>query len=839
MPSQKEAPDPLLLGETMRVRLQTAVRALLEDESVAGLPDVARAAAVVLFAKGGVKRAHVRTWSGELGRWLGVGVSTISHRVLPPLRARGAIKTWVETDDDGHPVALDIVLQPVWQVRRAKDKGHPLALTRRELATLLRLVEALFGPGWEPKGKPAIPAGRLAERRGPGAAAERLALLLLVLSCRETGWLRLAPGSLRSPELGRGAATLALLMRGQASPADARHLRVGLVTAGRLLDRLEMGGLVAVERDGEGELTGRVRLLPVAERHAAVRAVGKPVTGEKARQGEKRGMRLVKPAPAPACLGSGGVEVPGTASSSAAHGAEGDLEAPESLAEPLAGLRTAEMPAGEGVSAEVGGADVHTLHASGVAVGGCVDEVAGSSGACAVGVTQHGPERACAREIEHAADLPEQADGDAGACPLRGEQHNPTNQHHQEQPEREGFRAPAVDLPKNPDLAWALAPVADLWQRLERPSTRKFLLKHAGLALDAIAVWTGREHAPKVLADRLAYRRERQRRQGNPTISAPVAWMLERGLPQEQECRHPACDNGVRLDGERECTTCDLRVEDRRSTRRSVIRQVVRDLPGATFEARQGAIEDALRGHATSRAAVQAEADRRTAEAQARWEAQRPEREARAAEAERARVAVPCADCGAEQAAGLCTRCGWQREIAVSVHAAIDLVLATQADLGSRASVRKVWQVARDELQARRTHARTGLADPDGEIARGVVMLAMQHAVGEFRQEALDHFAASEPAVREAEAAYDAVMRSRHRYPTEEAAEETAVLRAEQAQAQAATWLLKQRLEQVSDLRAKMAARTGPAARPGGHLQAVEGTDRSTGTSTVAVGEGN
>ncbi len=794
VPSQKTSPDPLLLGEAMRLRLQTAVRALLEDESVAGLPDVARAAAVVLFAKGGVKRAHVRTWSGELGRWLGVGVSTISHRVLPPLRAKGAIKTWVETDDDGHPVALDIVLQPVWQVRRAKDRSHPLALTKRELATLLRLVEALFGPGWEPKNKPATPAGRLAERRGPGAATERLALLQLVLSCRETGWLRLTPGTLRFPDLGRGAATLAHLMLDESSVADSW----------RTLGRLEAGGLVAMERDGDGELTGRVRLLPVAERHAAVRSAGKRAPGKTSCRGERQGMRLVQPAPASACQGPEDVQEPSAASSSVEHSADGDLERPEPLPEQVAGLLPAETSAQEAASAANSGADLHTLHASGGAVGGSVDVVAGFSGARAVVVGPRRPERAGAREDVADPAVPELCLVVAGDGPLRGEQPGPI-EHHQPRQKPTGVRPkPIVSLPQDGYLARALAPAEELWQRLENPSTRGFLLKHVRAALADIAAWTGEDDAPETLADRLSYRLKRQRQQGNPNVDSPVAWFLERGLPQEQQCVNDACDNGVRLDSQSDCTTCDLRVEDRRSSRRVVIRQVVQQLPDTPFEERQDAIEDALRGHANLRTEARADAARRKAESEARWEAERPQREALAAEAERARLAVPCADCGAEQARGLCRGCARGRELAEVGRECVSVALATWADLDDEAAVQAVRERTLEHLVSTREFARRGAVDDLIEGASQIAeLVAVKRLLADYRQLGVEQFAGSEQARAEADAAYEAVMRAAHRRGGVEAAERKAVSDAEQALDRAARWLLEQRIAVVEQRRAQ------------------------------------
>ncbi|MGV9267360.1 hypothetical protein ACWDRR_22165 [Kitasatospora sp. NPDC003701] len=806
VPTQKVSPEPLLLGEPMRLRLEAAVRALLADESVVGLPDTARLAAVVLLAKGKVGRGTSTLWSGELARWLGVSVSMVSHKILPPLRARGVIRTRQHTQEDGRVVSLDFRLEPV---KRAyvRDQRHPLALDRDELSTLLRLCEALFAPGWAPTGKPEIPPGLLVEREreqnrsGHGAATNRLALLLLVLSCRESGSLKLCSGSLKAPELGRGAATLALLLRGgktKASPA----------VAGRLLERFQRYDLVELELNDDGAPTGMVRLVPVAERHAAVRTTAKKAaSGGTARRTGKRALHLVEPSAAEACPDSDSPAQAPEASSSASESAEGDLGRPERPADRPEGLRPAEMPGGKAGSADSESADIHAHHAPMVDVGGCADEVGGFSGACAVGVTHRRPERAGAREGAGTSDVPALRLVGADEGPLRGEQpeYDDQHSHHQKQPE---VRATdAVALPRDAALSCALAPVEDLWQRLKRPSTRGFLLNRVRQALAGITAWTGPSDAPEVLADRLLFRLKRQRSQGNPHIDDVVAWMLERGLPQEQLCKHPACDNGVRLDTDKDCVTCDLRLEDRRSTRRAIIGQAVRQLPSATFEQRREAIEDALRSHALVRAEAQADAARRAAEAQALWEAQRPEREAAAADAQRERLAVPCGDCGAEKAAGLCGGCARGREIRQGTQACISMALAASADLGVYVTVLRVWEQTAAQVRQARQEARLGAADE--VIGRASEVVAVQHALDGYRVSALRVFAESEAACEEAVAAYKAVWRSRHRFASEAAARKCAAERSEEARARAAEWLLRRRLAEVEQHLARVAARQG------------------------------
>ena len=267
--------DPLRLGRGMRLRLRAAVLTLLADPSLVGVKDAARLAAVVLFAKARAPQGRAddnttSTWGPELGRWLGMTESTIHHAVLPALRESGALRTRVVTDTKGHPTGLDCLVMPLWKARRA-GVTHPLALSKVELATLLRLLEALFGPGWEPKGKEPVPPGLLARRgrTGKGAATDRLALLLMVLHTSASGWLQLRGGSVVTRE-GRGAATVARLLA--CSPAGAR----------KVLARLTTAGVVGRERKATGTRMngrGRISVLPVAQAYGRTLM---PVGGERA-----------------------------------------------------------------------------------------------------------------------------------------------------------------------------------------------------------------------------------------------------------------------------------------------------------------------------------------------------------------------------------------------------------------------------------------------------------------------------------------------------------------------------------------------------------------------------
>ncbi|MGW7594334.1 hypothetical protein ACWGK9_35125, partial [Streptomyces rubiginosohelvolus] len=97
--------------------------------------------------------------------------------------------------------------------------GHPLNLSKKEYATLLRLVEAVMAPGWKHRDGRVTPAGLIGARTGRGAATDRLALLLLALEARETGRVRQCGGVVDSKR-GRAAVTVARLLGCSASAGE-------------------------------------------------------------------------------------------------------------------------------------------------------------------------------------------------------------------------------------------------------------------------------------------------------------------------------------------------------------------------------------------------------------------------------------------------------------------------------------------------------------------------------------------------------------------------------------------------------------------------------------------
>lgn len=572
-----ELGNPLQLTETMRARLLAAVRALVSAPAMEGACDATRLAAVVLLAKARVAADYsTEITAAELGRWLGLGKSHISHTVLPELRERGVLGSNETTSAAGRMTGLECWVIPMYRAQQAGDRRHVLALSRVELAVLLKLIEVLFAPGWTHKDGRVTPAGMLADRTGRGSATDRLGLLLLVLSTNSKGWLQLCPGSVDT-ERGRPAATVGRLL--------------GCTPSGgaKVLARLEERGTVTVERRetvSQMNARSRVRLLPVAQAH---------------------GLLVQEAREAADAVFS---DLAGTAS--------GDLEdAGDAVAPAVTGVEGA----GKGENADTAdlavAAYLHASHASGVTAGGFLSLSGGFSGE-GRGANGDRPERACAREDRApdaaAADELRLVDGEGG--PLRGEQREKSPSMSSEN----GGRGPVAGASVRPvdgagqgrqqrgrvplppeDLRVILESVRLVWARLERPAARKLVEAATRTELDLVAGFTGRADGPKVLADRLARRLEDQLRLSGP-IKDPVGWLVGRGLPQRQECGDKRCDEGMLLDSGRNCPRCEDRREGRRAERHAVAAAVDATMPYASPQERRTATERRMHEDVTAQA---------------------------------------------------------------------------------------------------------------------------------------------------------------------------------------------------------------------------------------------
>ncbi|WP_152628130.1 hypothetical protein [Streptacidiphilus neutrinimicus] len=614
----------LALGRQMRARLRGAVQALLSEPGFADASDAVRLAAVVLLAKtpleakAGRELGVVAIRTGELGRWLGLSGSFTASEVLPASRESAVVRTQVLEGESGGAAGLRCLVAPWWEARRTV--GHPLALTQAELATLLRLVEALFAPGWRRDQKWSTAPGLLAARTGRCAATDRLALLLLVLEAGESGRVRLCGG--RVDRNGRLAATLARLMGCSTS------------RAGGILARLEEGGLVERRRKATGSgLLGSSRLVvpAVAAAHRAQAAI---------------------PGVAQASLGAFAVVADPVATAGPVQPAAG-AGSPQ-----VAGLAGAD---GDGVADPAVAAPLHSGHPCVAGVSGDVTVDGGFSGEAPSGCCGR-PECVCVRE-DQAVTGPEDdglpVTGRAGG-PLRGE--NPVQIPHQQRHGQQ-WTGPVPAPPA--DLDQVLAPVSRLWLRLQRRGARARVLEAVRQELARVTGLVRFGDPAQVLAARLE---RRVQAQGGVPVTDPVGWLLGRGLPQRPGCGDWACDEGVLVTNGMPCEACGHNQQAKRALRRSVAAAVTDELPGADDVVRQHVVQARLREFAELQAVEdllrreQADAQREllgVLDARQRVADEAEDRAFRAAEL--AMQAVPCRDCGRPQAAGLCAGCRRER----------------------------------------------------------------------------------------------------------------------------------------------------------------------------------
>ncbi|MFG3042816.1 hypothetical protein ACGFYZ_38545 [Streptomyces sp. NPDC048330] len=811
--------DPLRLGRTMRLRLRDAVQALLADPSIAGLKDAPKLAAVVLYAKSRAPKGEdddlqTSIWGAELGRWMGMKESTVHHKVLPMLRGSDAVHTQVVRDGKGHPTGLDCLVMPLWRAHHGGGAGHPLALTKAELATLLHLCEALFGHGWTPKDKEPTPPGLLAGRTGKGAATDRLGLLLMVLNTRASGWLQLVGGSVKKRE-GRGAATLARLLG--CSPSGAR----------KVLARLTEAGVVARQRKSTSTRMngrGRVMLLPVA------RAYGRTLASVEAAQSAGP---VFSARPDGACGDHGPAGTAGALGTSGIGGAEGAGDAADQ-----------ERP---------DGAELHADHASVVTPVVPPQLDCGFSGEGRGGEGRR-PERVCAGEdqaVDGQAAVAGSESPVAEDGPLRGEKpkKSPVD-------ERVGQRAAGagaggrlkaggwekaqqqrrVALPADLRLRVALGPVSWLWERLSgwqqdqvEAAAKAELAQLAGLGVAP-------EGAPRLLADRLTDRLAETG--GEAMVDKPFPWLIRRGLPQRRACSHRKCDDGVRLDTGEDCENCGNVIHLRRAWRARIGADIDRELPGLADGERRRVLEERLRERAAIEAEdlawrqEQARAERARREAARAAAAEQAERERQAAAAADAvRQALACEDCGRGRAAGLCEACDHRRQTEALIGEAGLLAAAGSADLSEAASIAAAVAGARTAIEdstaaawqefLQITDATALEADPQAaaDAYAFTAFQAAQQAVGTYQDDALAALGSTPEAEAEARRAYRSEQGRPwfRNNPTGADAVAAATKAADTARERVAEYLLAARLEQ---LRERSAA---PAGRPASWTERLPG----------------
>ncbi|OLO25919.1 hypothetical protein PZ61_0236575 [Streptomyces sp. MNU77] len=789
-----------MLRPKMRQRLSSALDALLSDRAVYQRPLAEVLGATVLLAKSPAGESRLELRAGELARWLGVSKSYIDHRVLPGLRASGAVATEVVTKTVDGVRRVDGLRWELLPLTAAQARGNPqaLVLKKRELAVLLALCEALFAPGWAPVGKRETPAGLLGARRGRGAAAERLALLRLVLAARSDGRVRLVGGAVAAG-WDRADATV------------ARMLGCSAAEAARVVDGLIQQGLLEVR--GRGVPGARIRMVvpAVAAAHgrsavAELRVVPDPAEVEQAEDVAPDQVRVC--VHCASGLDEAGPEEPGEGwvqegffavvdggwddeGDSALRGQEA-TEVPRTDSENASDLGECEDQEGiEVFGAETGGALLHAHHAPVVTHGG-----SGAASSCFSGEAASGfpplPERADGRETESGSGsgrigVVDEPGGRGG--PLRGEQ----------QPDRAGEcqTAPEPVVARPVPMRWSLPrglervldPVRLEWARIRHAGGRTRVRVALQAELRRVAEIVGSEQAPVVLAERLERRLAAQH---GERVREPIGWLLARGLPQRAECYATACDDQVRMDTGLVCPSCELLIGDRRALRHQVARAVAAELPRLTPAEARAEVERRLSREVAQRAARDAVRREQAAVERARrevvWAQQREELES----AKTALAARPCEECGVPEAGGLCLVCSQNRTARAAVEQAAQVAAAVSGpgqDLGVVAERLAACRVRLEDEVGRlaRRLRREGM--PEAAEAWEARTLAEQ-LLRQERARAMDALLASEEARAEAERVF-AVERARR------GGEEQARAAAEEARQRCAELLLAQRLGHI------------------------------------------
>ncbi|WOT40650.1 hypothetical protein [Streptomyces coeruleorubidus] len=759
----------LALGRDAQARFRGAVRALLDAPGLEGMSDAVRLAVIVLASRTASETGVVEIRTPELGRWLGLSASYVASEVVPTLRRSGVVDVETAPGEYGQDIGLKCKVLPMWTGRGVV--GHPLALAKKELATLLRLLEAVMAPGWAHWDGRVTPAGLLGSRTGRAAATDRLALLLLVLEAREDGRVRQCGGTVDTRR-GRAAATVARLLGCTVSRGE------------RVLERLEDRDLVVRVRVGTASgLCHRTRLVvpAVAAAHGRDRI---------ANAGEDP-LKAAEPEFSDPALAAGGSDASGSEVDPQVNGAPVADEADTAHPALTAALHTDHPP-------------VVTPVSSLALSCGCSGEGRGAKG--------RRPECACVREDKAAndgTDVAESAPPVAKRGPLRGEKPKKSPVDEQDgqraagavaggRPKAAGWvkaqQQLRVGLPADLGLRVALGPVAGLWERLSgwqqdqvEAAARAELSRLAGMLERP-------EMAPQLLADRLTDRLEETG--GEALVDRPFPWLIRRGLVQRQACSDRRCDDRLRLDTGGECENCGNVLHLRRARRAKIAAEVDRELPGLGARERRQVLEERLREH-TQREAEQAGArhDQAVAEVEMRRAAAGRRRAAEEAAALERRAAA-CVECGLPGAAGLCPECTYRRRTDALVQEAVDLAVAVRADLDDPAQIADLSE---------RCEADTRALVDDGcrrQADQGLVAFTAREVAERVRDErrasAHSRLMRSEEAEAEAEAVYDTVLRCRPR--GHQAAEEAA----EEARRRTARYLLDCRLGQLQAQRVRM-----------------------------------
>ncbi|WP_053678207.1 hypothetical protein [Streptomyces sp. XY66] len=775
----------------MQFRLLTAVRALLADPRLVGRKDVVRLGILVLMAKASHGRCRVEITARELGRWLGVSESTVDHEVLSVLREVDAVAARVLRGGDGLPTGVEYRVEALWEARN--DVGAPLGLSKAELATLLRFLEGLFAPGWGEQC--ATPPGLLVKkgRRGRGAASDRLALVLLALHARPDGRVPLVGGPLAKTVARHGRAAVTL----------ARMLGCRVPVAATVLGRLVAADAVAVA-------PGRLVVPAVAAAHGSEVAVPDAAELESSASADP-----ASAGDAAHCVRCAGHEeadvfvVEGDGwrqlSWDDLEGAEeGSGTAPRDLDDAGSDL-FAGQSVFETVEASRAAADPHADHAVVADVRGEGAGGLGFSGEAASGYCRQ-PVRAC-----EGGNSPASEDGlpgdvtvvDGGVGPLRGEKPDLLLAEGESgssavTPTLQAWR----DASGGPPPVWAqvpkglervLEPVAMVWGRLDRLTTRRYVTKVVRARLGEISGACG----PQVDAERILRERLKRRltEQGTAPLTDPVGWLVGRALPRRAVCPDGRCDDGRRMDTGADCAACQMLVLDGRALRSRAFAKATESLADGrvdrpVFEAELNACwqREAAAAAVRREQAVQ----ERHAREQV-WAEQR----ARHAAQEAARRVLACTVCGKPETAGLCGRCRDERRVEELVAEAVDVAVATWGMDDEAYRLDAVRRTEREMRGAVDQAVMDLLAAGAGVFAESVALaarLAAELQLGALQRRAVNRFAYQPSAQTEYEKVFATEMRRSHLHDSVDEAREAAEEAAHRARFNTAHALLDDRL---------------------------------------------
>ncbi|WP_162929450.1 hypothetical protein [Streptomyces sp. YIM 130001] len=778
----------------MRSALAAAVHTLLGDARLVAAPPVVRLAAVLLLAKAPSKTSQVRITYRDLAGWLGCSISHVGHTVVPGLKKAGVVVSTPEREA-GYTVAVLLDLQPLKQARQ-DGVAHPLALlNQRDLATLLRMCEAVSCPGWEPEGKAATPPGFMAVRRGRDAAIDRLTMLLLVLECRTNGRVRMAPGRV-AEGYGRADATVARLVG--CTVADA------VMVVNRLI---ELGVVEFGHKNRD-----RLRVVPVTQAHVRARTTTALTLESEAAQaadGEKSSSERPAGPDARSCPRCASCSETG-AGDTGLLPLSGDGWAQESFddilsEEPGSAFRE-QIPAAresvqvtgsaEASTPEVDGARSHTVHPLEVAPRGFSPVgIRGFSGSADSGCDDQ-PERTRGSEDQTSAPSQAAEHDETWPSPLRGEK----PKHLSSTSRQPGGTAAAFGMTTVPsDLRTVLAPVGLWWRQLERVSTSNWLAKAVRTELQRLKSVVGPEMAAHVLAGRLQRRVEQDSR----PIQNLAAWLQHRGLPQRPGCWSSLCDDGIRMDTHGSCSSCDSRIADLRGLRHAVTATVAARYPHLTAEDRRPLYEKELKEAFALQVERTARQFEREAEQRRRLEQRLKEDREHRAEQKAKQAALPCTRCGEPEAGGLCPSCTLEANTRALVEQAVDIVLAVTVDPADAQALAELttrvehdtWALVRKTTASSSEQAVAGVCDAYEQYQRARQLLDQR------RRRALRALAQSPTA--DTEAAHVERAAQRDTWPLKEESQADARKAAETARSRVAHDLLAEFLSDLRQCRAQ------------------------------------